>query len=631
MLIDVSEQLSIGRNYRDASARLTLATEIAVSRPGPFADLPIAFWRDLVDTLSGIDDSIDGSTITTSFPLVLAERMVIAGESVDTLLADFVLEVRPYNASAAYPAPDQIATRCFDAEFLAIYRCAIEEVRRLAPGEEIGSIRVRLAPRRPENELFLQKLVLRGPSGGGALAAGLYAFHRGYKAIDRSLAVSFALTRPGRTQSDGCCHAVGGAYEKVRGCAKHGIRRLMVSEEQASQVAFYGHLQDVAILGVGAFADAVKLVDSAVASPPSLIQSMVVADDGGVLPLGSPVYVERASDMAFRDALSRRPMIVLVKGPRQIGKTSTLVRGVDHVRRSDVRLVYVDLQSMGRENLRTQKDLFCSLARVFTRELSLDVVMDDIYDDRDGPNKNLENFLFKHALRTPVIWFMDEVDRLFEFDYYADVFSLMRSWHNRRPIHSELGNLTLVLSYATETHLLIQDAYQSPFNVGVKVELADFTRDQIAALNERLGRPLLNDSAIDQFQFLAGGHPHLVCRGLSWMAYEHKSVSEFAASASLDNGPFGSHLRRLRIVAQNPELMSAIQDLLQGGCCTDNDAWLHLRSAGVVVGDDCSNVRIRCEIYTQYLRAHFLPRDKEAQLELHPRTSFWRNFWRPWK
>ncbi|MGO8672573.1 MAG: AAA-like domain-containing protein [Capsulimonadaceae bacterium] len=634
LLVDTA--VSLRRiDARDDCARAALAAAIPPSLP-PFADFPPAFWRELVDLLAGTPSvppnwlepgaEAGAPRAIVSFPLVLAERMVVAGDTIDVLLADFVLENRPYGGGQVYFDPEQVATRCLDPTFLAVFAQAAKITTRHTPHNRQLCVRVSLKTRRPEDEVFLQKLIVRGPSGGGALASGLYALSRGHFVLDRSLAISFALSPPGTSAPDGYCHAVGGAYEKVRGCAKDGVRQLIVSDEQAGQVKFYGRLQDVTIIGVSSVADAFKVVDSAAIAPEATDTGAQLGDDGGVLPLGSPLYIERRSDIAFREALTRRPMIVLVKGARQIGKTSLLVRGVDHARRRDVQLVYVDLQSMGRESLITQKDLFSAVSRIFARELGLNVTMDDIYDERDGPNKNFENFLFTHALRSPVIWFMDEVDRLFEFDYYTDVFSLMRSWHNRRPVHPQLANLTLVLSYATETHLLIEDAYQSPFNVGVKVELEDFDLGQIQTLNERVGRPLAGDLSLTRFHKLVGGHPHLVCRGLWWMAHEHKSIDEFAACASYDSGPFGSHLRRLLLLTQNPELMTVTQDILRDGVCKNNDAFLHLRTAGVVVGGESSALRLRCEIYAEYLRRHLIPQSSGRSERSRPAQTLWRLF-----
>ena len=47
-----------------------------------------------------------------------------------------------------------------------------------------------------------------------------------------------------------------------------------------------------------------------------------VASVGGAVPLGSPFYIERPADGEFRAAVTRGDSIVLVKGARQVGKSS---------------------------------------------------------------------------------------------------------------------------------------------------------------------------------------------------------------------------------------------------------------------------------------------------------------------
>jgi hypothetical protein len=53
---------------------------------------------------------------------------------------------------------------------------------------------------------------------------------------------------------------------------------------------------------------------------------------GGAMPLDSPFYVQRPIDAEFQTTIQRRDNIVLLKGPRQVGKTSLLARGLRQAR-----------------------------------------------------------------------------------------------------------------------------------------------------------------------------------------------------------------------------------------------------------------------------------------------------------
>src|SRR5437762_8624029 len=102
---------------------------------------------------------------------------------------------------------------------------------------------------------------------------------------------------------------------------------------------------------------------------------------------------------------------------------------------------------------------------------------------------------------------MDEVDRLFPCDYAGEVFGLFRSWHNRRSLDpaGPWARLTLALTYATEAHLFITDLNQSPFNVGTRMVLDEFTLDQVADLNRRYHCPLRTAAEVSRYYDWLGG------------------------------------------------------------------------------------------------------------------------------
>ena len=60
---------------------------------------------------------------------------------------------------------------------------------------------------------------------------------------------------------------------------------------------------------------------------------------------------ERPADAAFRTAVARGDSIVLVKGPRQAGKTSLLARGLQSAREAGHQVVLTDLQKLDSEQL----------------------------------------------------------------------------------------------------------------------------------------------------------------------------------------------------------------------------------------------------------------------------------------
>lgn len=146
---------------------------------------------------------------------------------------------------------------------------------------------------------------------------------------------------------------------------------------------------------------------------------------------------------------------------------------------------------------------------------------------------------------------------------------------------------------------------QSPFNVGTRLTLEDFTREQVADLNERYGSPLAGAAELDEFFRLLGGQPFLVRRGLHEMVIRELSPAEFVAHADRDEGIYGDHLRRMLVLlARDPELGDAVRTVLQGRPCPTSDTFYRLRSAGVIAGESAADARPRCRLYASYLARH---------------------------
>ena len=157
---------------------------------------------------------------------------------------------------------------------------------------------------------------------------------------------------------------------------------------------------------------------------------------------------------------------------------------------------------------------------------------------------------------------------------------MFRSWHNRRALDpgGPWSRLTLAIAYATEAHLFITDLNQSPFNVGTRLLLEDFSPAQVADLNGRHNCPLPTDEAVTRFYRLVGGQPYLVRRGLDEISRRHLPIDAFEAEADRDEGLFGDHLRRILVTLSQEE--------------------------GLTSGASAADAAFRCRLYETYLARH---------------------------
>jgi hypothetical protein len=150
-----------------------------------------------------------------------------------------------------------------------------------------------------------------------------------------------------------------------------------------------------------------------------------------------------------------------------MGKTSLLARGLQYAREQGIKAVSTDLQKFNADNFRTVNHLYLALAESMADQLELVVYPADVWDQRRGPNANFERFMRRAvlgALKGPLVWGMDEVDRLFVTPYGSEFFGLLRSWHNERALepHGPWSMLSIAIAYATEANLFITDLNQSP-------------------------------------------------------------------------------------------------------------------------------------------------------------------------
>lgn len=333
---------------------------------------------------------------------------------------------------------------------------------------------------------------------------------------------------------------------------------------------------------------------------------------GGAVPLDSRFYVARPADLEFRAAISRRDGIVLVKGARQVGKTSLLARGLQQARQAGSSVLLTDLEDLSGASLRSVESFFFAIGESIADQCCIDTSPRDTWSERLSPNRNFERYLRREVLGATsqhVVWGLDEVDLLFSTDFRNEVFGLFRSWHNKRSLDPQgpWRQFTLALAYATEVHFFITDVNQSPFNVGTRLVLDDFGLEQVSDLNERYGAPLAGPNEVGCFYDLLGGNPYLVRLGLHEMAARGAGLTGFTAGADRDEGPFGDHLRRiLMLLEREPALLDAMRGLLRGRPCPSAESFYRLRSAGIIAGESATAAKPRCRLYATYLARHLL-------------------------
>lgn len=232
------------------------------------------------------------------------------------------------------------------------------------------------------------------------------------------------------------------------------------------------------------------------------------------------LYVEREADRQLRRNLleMERPAYVLVA--RQMGKTNLLLNAKRQSANSEI-FCYIDASNPLpdlRSFLRSTVDVCLDSFPEHFSEAA-----DEIHGHRSKElveHKEHENELraMLRAFNGKLIFCIDEIDALTRTDYSDRVFSLIRSiYFSGRTNFPEFSRLTYVLSGVAEPTEIIKDRSISPFNIGEKIYLNDFSESEI---DDFLARAEINlsDDAKDRLIYWTGGNPRMtwdVCSGLS--------------------------------------------------------------------------------------------------------------------
>lgn len=245
-----------------------------------------------------------------------------------------------------------------------------------------------------------------------------------------------------------------------------------------------------------------------------------------------------------------------------------------------------------------------------TADPELPQAVDDYWSDTFGSKDNCTAYFedcVLSSLETPLVLALDEVDRIFQHPMIADdFFGLLRAWYEEAG-YSDSGSglwekLRLVIVHSTEVYIPL-DVNQSPFNVGLPIELTEFSCDQVTELADRhrLTWNQANSKALMQF---VGGHPYLIRLALYHLAQRTLSLSDLLATAATESGIYADHLRRhLWNLQQHPPLAVALSHVVQAREPIELDSILafKLHSLGLVQMQG-NLVVSRFELYHQYFQ-----------------------------
>lgn len=237
---------------------------------------------------------------------------------------------------------------------------------------------------------------------------------------------------------------------------------------------------------------------------------------GGTLRRDALCYVHRRADSDLFEGLwSGKFCYVLT--PRQMGKSSLMIRTAGRLRETGADVAVLDLTAAG-QNLNVEQ-WYGSLLNQMGQQLGLEEELLAFWENHSQLNPlqrwmtAVRKIVLSRRLRRLVI-FIDEIDAVGSLPFSTDeFFAAIRECYNRRTQDPELELLAFCLLGVATPSDLIRNTRTTPFNIGRRIELDDFTEEEAEPLGHGLNRgQKTNERLLKRILYWTNGHPYLTQR-----------------------------------------------------------------------------------------------------------------------
>jgi WD40 repeat protein len=274
---------------------------------------------------------------------------------------------------------------------------------------------------------------------------------------------------------------------------------------------------------------------------------------GGTLGPEARSYVQRQADRQLLEGLLQGEFCYVLTS-RQMGKSSLMLRAASRLEELGIKVATIDLTAIGAQDvspeqwyyglldllgealdLREPLEVFWRqnhklgpLQRLMTaiREVLLPsfsvgdtVTTEPLQSELRTARGSLENSSLAqpHPSKVRLVIFLDEIDIVRSLGFSVDgFFAAIRECYNRRAQDPAYESIAFcLLGVATPTDL-IRDARRTPFNIGRRVELNDFSTEEADPLASGLVTANVNGEVsrllLARILHWTGGHPYLTQR-----------------------------------------------------------------------------------------------------------------------
>jgi hypothetical protein len=255
---------------------------------------------------------------------------------------------------------------------------------------------------------------------------------------------------------------------------------------------------------------------------------------GGALRPQRDIYIERPEDEAFFKLLLASEY-VNVLSPRQMGKSSLMVRTIGKLQAEGVRTANVDVAADLTGTLEADR-WFLALVREIARKLDIQFDVSTWWraHEDDALGQRLQRFFREVVLEqipppVRIVVFLDEIDNTLSYPFTDSLFTAIRGMYNERSLDPRYDRVAFCLIGVATPNELIKDRRSTAYNVGRTLALRDFdaTRDDLCPLVDALsGDPTVGRVLLDRVLYWTGGQPLLTVKCCAALAESRANAIE---------------------------------------------------------------------------------------------------------
>ena len=350
----------------------------------------------------------------------------------------------------------------------------------------------------------------------------------------------------------------------------------------------------------------------------------------GQVPLSSPLYLERQPiESQCYEGILQPGALIRIKASKQMGKTSLMTRIVNHARQQGCHIVTINLELANVEVLSDVDRFLKWFCAMVGKALRLPNQIDTYWDDICGSSYNCTDYFEGYLLAEltqPVVLALDNVDVVFnQPDIATAFFGVLRAWYESArygDVESQIWQkLRMIVVYSTEVYIPLS-IHQSPFNVGIPIELPEFTPAQIFQLIEH-HQLAWTDAHAQALHTLVGGNPYLVRLTLYHAKQSSLDLNEIldailgwsndielssASPSNIATDIYTDHLQqRFWALQPYPALLDAFKQVMTTDTPVDLDPVVRLKLEGMgLIRSDRGKAVPSCDLYRYYFKQLFV-------------------------